>query len=269
MIKVLTKLIRSVPLQRIINKRALSACFGYVANYRFTPVVLQYLIGKFVDAFQIDLSEFDLKMSDVQSFNDFFARKLKPGVRKMMSDCVSPVDGCIQSVGLFDEHQLMLVKSQKYHLSELIQSKPEFNIGSFLTIYLSLEDYHRVHFPFDCTITEVKYIPGTLYSLHPDTLTKVKGVYCRNERIVLRGYSNFGKFYLILVGAIVVGKIKLSFMNTFIHTATFPKNQSFKKGDEAGSFEMGSSVILLMENAMLDNQVLLSENKIRMGDSIC
>ena len=40
-----------------------------------------------------------------------------------------------------------------------------FTNGSFVTVYLSPRDYHRVHMPIDGTLTATAYVPGELFSV--------------------------------------------------------------------------------------------------------
>lgn len=256
----LQKFITSVPFQRSVNKKALSACFGWLANRQLPRRFLLRMIDAFVHSFSIDLSEFELNRNSVATFNEFFTRKLKPGARGLKGAICSPADGSVSSFGLVRQNQLFQVKGKTYLLNDLLKQKPDFQNGSFLSIYLSLADYHRVHLPFDATLTAIRKIPGTLYSLSPKTLEKIDRVYCRNERVVLEGVCAFGRFYLLLVGAIVVGKIEINPDCTL--------NTPLKQGMEVGSFQMGSSVLLVLETEQLSH---LPDNieHLKMGDALC
>lgn len=256
----LQKIITSIPFQRCVNKKALSACFGWLANRRLPHHFLLRLIDAFVHSFSIDLSEFDFKRDSVRTFNEFFTRKLKPGSRACGGEICAPADGFVSSIGAVGQNRLFQVKGKTYHLKDLLNDQPSFQNGSFLSIYLSLADYHRVHLPFDATLLSIRRIPGTLYSLSPKTLEKIDRVYCRNERVVLEGVCAFGRFYLLLVGAIVVGKIEIN--------PDCALNRPLKQGMEVGSFQMGSSVLLVLESEKLSH---LADNleHLKMGDTLC
>lgn len=257
----LQKLITSVAFQRWANKKAVSAFFGWLANIPLPRPWLLRLIDAYVRTFHIDLSEYDCPLDSVRTFNDFFARALKPNARIFTGLICSPADGYVSSFGAVTENQLYQVKGKPFSLNELLKEKAPIQAQSYLTIYLSLGDYHRVHLPFDATLLSIKRIPGTLFSLSPTTLESIDDVYCRNERVVLEGNSAQGHFYLILVGAIVVGKIQIN-KNCIL-------NAEIKQGTEVGHFEMGSSVLLVLDsNALVDLPYTMNTH-LKTGDSLC
>ena len=148
--------------------------------------------------------------------------------------------------------------------------KESFENGSFATIYLSPADYHRVHLPLDGTITNIKKIPGKLFSVSKKTVEKINNIYCRNERVVIQGTSEFGRFYLIMVGAIVVGKIKLSFIPQELQfNENYSVNIPMKQGDEVGYFELGSTILLIMESNHLAKINYSEHQKIYLGNKLC
>jgi len=234
--------------------------FGWVANWRLPHRLLVRLIDRFAEAFHTDLSEYEFDRNSVRTFNEFFSRRLKPGFRRFEGAVCSPADGFVSSSGPIQDNQLLQVKGKTYMLDELVQSKTSVSYGSFLSLYLSLADYHRVHLPFDATLLSIRRIPGALYSLSPNTLEKIDRLYCRNERVVVEGICEFGRFYLILVGAIVVGKIE---MNPECLLST-----PLKQGLEVGCFKMGSSVLLLLESDTL-SKLPNTIKHLKTGDALC
>ncbi len=259
--ELLQKLITSVTFQRWANKRAVSAIFGWLANQRLPHRWLIQLIDAFARSFQTDLSEYDYHPDRVRTFNDFFARSLKPGARTFSGPICSPADGFVSSFGSVVDDRMVQVKGKTYSLSDLLQVKAPVRARSFLSIYLTLGDYHRVHLPFDATLLSIRRIPGTLYSLSRGTLDKIDRVYCRNERVVLEGTSPLGQFYLILVGAIVVGQIDIN-KNCIL-------NAEIRQGTEIGHFKMGSSVLLILESEVLTKLPHTLETHVKSGDSLC
>jgi phosphatidylserine decarboxylase len=257
----LQRIITSVLFQRLVNKRMFSAFFGWVANRKLPHRFLLRLLDGFSKTFHTDIAEFEFDRSTVRTFNEFFARELKPGARTLHGPICSPADGFISSFGPVADYQLFQVKGKPYPLNDLIGEQSNTSATSFLSIYLSLGDYHRVHMPFDATLLSIKRIPGTLYSLSPNTLEKIDRVYCRNERVVMKGVSAFGNFYLILVGAIVVGKIVLN-KNAIL-------NAEIKQGTEIGHFKMGSSVLLVVDSDILANLPDTIQTHLKMGDALC
>lgn len=263
-------ILTSITFQKLVNQKKISAFFGWLSNAHIPPRLLRRVIRKFIKTHQIDISQYDFDITKVKSFNEFFIRKLKSGQRVFDGKICSSVDGFISSFGPISHNQLFQVKGNYYPLEMLLNQEESFHNGSFITTYLSPADYHRVHVPFDATITKVKKIPGKLYSVNKKTIETIDKVYCRNERIVLEGIASFGKFYLVLVGAIVVGKIKLSFTNQILKfNETYSYNISLKQGDEVGYFELGSTVLLILESNDLANLKFSPHQKIHLGDKLC
>ena len=259
--KQLQELITSVTFQRWANKKAVSGFFGWLANRALPHRILLRIIDAYATSFHVDLTEFEFDRDKVRTFNEFFARSLKPGIRTFQKPICSPADGFVSSFGPIVDNQLFQVKGKPYSMAELLDGEPTFQAKSFLSIYLSLGDYHRVHLPFDATLLSIQRIPGTLYSLGPETLEKIDKIYCRNERVVLEGVSKIGHFYLILVGAIVVGEISIN-KNAIL-------NAEIKLGTEIGHFNMGSTVLLVLDSDLLANLPYTIKTHLKTGDALC
>ncbi len=261
--------INSTQLQRIVNQKRLSAFMGRLSSGRVPSNVLRRAIKAYIKAYKIDMNQFDFDIRQAKSFNQFFTRPLKSGMRQFEGLIASCSDGFISTFGPIENNQLFQVKGSNYYLSDLLQEKRLNISGSFATIYLSPADYHRVHMPFDGRITSVKRIPGKLYSVNKKTVSRIKELYCRNERTVVSGEWEFGKFHIILVGAIVVGKIVLSFTQE-----TFPLNKSVSvdyplhQGDELGYFELGSTAIIVLESQHLAQLPYHPHPKIQLGNKL-
>ena len=60
-----------------------------------------------------------------------------------------------------------------FELSQLIADdkiRHQFANGSFITIYLSPTDYHRLHMPLKPVLVKQVNVPGRLFSVQPFTL---------------------------------------------------------------------------------------------------
>src|SRR6185437_1704207 len=86
------------------------------------------------------------------SFNAFFTRALKPGVRPMPpahAQLVSPCDGILGQSGVLADDELLQAKAHRYRLAALLataEAAPEsFRGGHYVTLYLAPYHYHRVH----------------------------------------------------------------------------------------------------------------------------
>ena len=115
-----------------------------------------------------------------KSFNDFFTRGLRTGVRAVDADStaiVSPADGAISQLGKIENGNVFQAKGQKFTVENLIadpQLAEPFKNGEFATVYLSPRDYHRVHMPFAGTLTETLYVPGELFSVNQTTAENIR-----------------------------------------------------------------------------------------------
>lgn len=83
-----------------------------------------------------------------------------------------------------------------------------FQAGSFVTIYLSPRDYHRLHMPLSGTLRAMVHVPGRLFSVNAATTAQVPGLFARNERVVTLFDSEAGPMAVVLVGAIFVASIE-------------------------------------------------------------
>jgi len=268
--KKLQTLITSLAFQRLTNKKAVSAVFGWLADRKLPVAVLQRLIHAFIKSFKLNPAGYVIQLQDYKTFNQFFTRQLKPEFLQFSGKIASFAEGYISCHGKINKDELLQVKGSYFSMQDLLDSQQEYNYSSFLTVYLSLSDYHRVHFPFDATIQTVMKIPGTFYSLGKETLEKIDKVYCRNERVVIQGIWQGGKFTMILVGAIVVGRIRLNFFTDSLkNRELYHIGLKVKQGDEVGYFEMGSTVILMLNSDELADLNRQENERIKIGEMIC
>ncbi|HOD87911.1 MAG: phosphatidylserine decarboxylase [Bacteroidales bacterium] len=258
------------------NYRNLSSRFiGKFSNIKKPRCLVNAVIKLYKRYYKIDLNGFVVPENGFESFNSFFTRKLKVGVRPISNGIVSPIDGSLFDFGKISSENKIYVKHKHYFIDELIISDYD-GLKSYAVFYLSPANYHRVHASFDMKIESAVYLPGTLRPVKEKTINKRNRVYCRNERIVLFGNSEYGKFACVLVGALFVGKVKLSFDSELqtnikrgiVAEKKYKKEVVIKKGEEIGYFEMGSSVILLLESDIFENMKLELKTSLKMGQSL-
>ena len=149
--------------------------------------------------------------------------------------------------------------------------------GRFATIYLAPYNYHRVHAPFDGELVAARYVPGDLFSVNEATVSRVAGLFRRNERLVMHFRTASGPAVLIFVGALNVGSISTPWSGEIrprksgiVDTIDISNHDSnVRKGDLLGWFNMGSTVILLLpDGACKWNDDLEPGDTLRMGESI-
>jgi phosphatidylserine decarboxylase len=220
--------------------------------------------------------------SSYKTFNDFFTRALKPELRPIAEGStllVSPVDGRISQMGKIEQGQIFQAKGHTYSAIELLGGDSEraapFMQGEFMTIYLSPRDYHRIHMPLDGDLIEQVYIPGRLFSVAGHTVRTIPNLFARNERVVALFNTPLGKIAMVLVGAINVAAIETVWSGLVtpppqgaIKRETFA-NVSLEKGQEMGRFNMGSTVILLLEHKQLQwHPQLAADISLRLGQAL-
>ncbi|MEY8765090.1 MULTISPECIES: archaetidylserine decarboxylase [Francisella] len=221
-----------------------------------------YLINLAIKKFKINIDEAkEIDINKYSSFNNFFIRELKDGLRPISSDkkvISSPADGVLSEFGNITNGSLIQAKGKTFTLKALIADSSTTNFTKFATIYLSPKDYHRVHMPIDGKLTKMVYIPGKLFSVNQTTAKNVDNLFAKNERLVCYFNTEIGEVAVIFVGALLVagietvwhGKVAPSYYRD-VQTWNYNSdnfNIEFKKGDTLGWFNFGSTVIILTPN---------------------
>lgn len=264
--------------QNLVPQQQLSRVVGKVAASE-NLIIKNIAIQAFKAQYGIDLSI--AQQTDAlkyKSFNEFFTRALKEGIREIDTDAnsiVSPADGAISQLGKVKEGDVFQAKGQSFSVEKLIgdpQLAAPFKNGEFATVYLSPRDYHRVHMPFAGTLTETLYIPGELFSVNQTTAENVPGLFARNERMVCLFDTELGRMAVVLVGAMIVagietvatGKVKPSGRVELDH-----HELKLEKGDELGRFYLGSTAIVLFEqNKMNWDAQFQANSTVVMGEAL-
>lgn len=244
--------------QYLLPKKALTAFAGVVAGAhggKATTALIRWFIGRY----KVNMAEAaNPDPAAYPTFNEFFTRALKDGVRPLAAaPFVCPVDGAISQFGAIHQDQIFQAKGHHYSTTALVggdtKLAAQFDNGSFATIYLSPRDYHRIHMPCDGVLRRMIYVPGDLFSVNPTTARGVPGLFARNERVVCVFDSAHGPFVLTLVGATVVGSMA-TVWHGVVNPPRLPQIAEWrydanavvlKQGDEMGRFLLGSTVVML------------------------
>ena len=248
--------------QYLLPKQALTVLAGKFASAR-AGALTTAVIRRFVARYRVDMHEAaDPDIASYATFNDFFTRALRPGVRPMdEADVICPVDGAVSQLGCIEGDQIFQAKGHHYSTTALLAGDENlaatFRDGSFATIYLSPRDYHRIHMPCDGRLLRMEYVPGSLFSVNQVTARGVPGLFARNERVVCLFETALGPMALILVGATIVGS-----MATAWHGQVNPPRPGrlrrwdyadqrivLQQGQEMGRFLLGSTVVLLFQRS--------------------
>jgi phosphatidylserine decarboxylase len=204
-----------------------------------------------------DLDLGEASTTQFRSLHDCFTRRLKPGVRPINADpkiLVSPCDAIVGAFGTIAGTDLYQIKGARYGLADLLCDADLVDThrgGRYVTLRLTSSMYHRFHAPHDCRVDYVTYIPGDTWNVNPAALRRVEKLYCKNERAILRTKLSNGGYAVTLVpvGAVLVAGIRLRFID--VELCLRGRGQvgvacdvEFKKGEEMGWFEHGSTIIV-------------------------
>jgi phosphatidylserine decarboxylase len=266
---------------RWFPKSAFSRLMGALASRAWPGPLLRLVIGIYIRFYRIDMGNFEVPPQGFSTFNAFFTRPLKAGARPIDSDpsrLVSPVDGTVSAAGTISQGRLIQAKGMDYSLGELLAGAADpagYEGGSYLTIYLSPRDYHRIHAPCAAQVTGFAYVPGELWTVSPSGLRSVPGLFARNERLLTVLSASWGEALLIAVGAMVVGKIRVVYEDVTSnikharpHAGQPARPCSLEKGGELGRFELGSTVILLFPPGMVTLNTLRPGEGLMLGQAI-
>lgn len=206
------------------------------------------------------VDEAELPLSHYASLGEFFARRLRAGLRTVASEpgaVIAPCDGAVASVGISADGHLLQAKGRDYPLAELLVD-PELAEalvgGSYITIYLSPRDYHRVHAPMPLKLLGYDYVPGTHWPVNPLFCSAVDKIMARNERVVFHCDTPAGKAALVMVAALGVSNIELAhdrLETRYLRRdkkhcrVRFERPIDVPQGEELGAFHLGSTVILI------------------------
>ncbi len=256
--------------------------------YRLTRITWRPFKNAFIRAFSalydIDLTEAENADPDhYRDFNAFFTRALREDARPLAPGelvVASPVDGHIGQIGVLDGATLVQAKGQYFALDALLGGDAAltqmFTGGSYAVIYLSPQDYHRIHMPLSGALLRTGYIPGRLFSVNDATARTVPNLYARNERLITVFETGAGPMAVILVGAIFVGSMETVWSGVVTppygkapHWQSFNGGPRLARGAELGRFNMGSTVILLFSHGYTDWAPQRQDGgTVRMGETL-
>ncbi len=249
------------PLQYILPHHFLS---GLMAKFTHSEIKLwkNFMINLVINIYGVNMSE--AKQQDIEkfaSFNQFFTRELNTEARPITpiaNGIACPADGAVSQAGMIEQGKIFQAKGKSFSAIDLLggennDTAKAFENGSYTTIYLSPKDYHRLHMPIKGTLTEMRHIPGRLFSVNTATTNSVPGLFARNERVACFFDTEIGPMALVLVGAIFVSSIETTW-HGIVTPPSIESVRSWKykedapiieKGEEMGRFNMGSTIIVL------------------------
>ena len=216
-----------------------------------------------------------------KSWNDFFTRKLKPGMRPIAEPndnkvIVSASDSNVYSI----QHNVkkvdwFWVKAQPYSLNDMLNNDEsivdQFVGGDVYQAFLSATKYHRWHSPVTGTIKKAYIKQGTYYSG-----TESQGMD--------PGSPNFSQGYIAHVatraiiyieaddpqiGLIVVIPVGMAEVSSCVIPDKIKPGYRIRKGEELGYFQYGGSTYCLIFRPGVIKRFEVQEGKdVKMGQAI-
>ncbi|CAK3855847.1 related to phosphatidylserine decarboxylase proenzyme 2 precursor [Lecanosticta acicola] len=230
-------------------------------------------IQPFIESFHLENTLPELKEPDpakYKTFNEFFARELKPDARPIAepdNDRVvsSPADCRLTVFPTIELATKYWIKGFGFSLSKLLGSDDlakKFEGGSINIARLAPQDYHRWHSPASGTIHSITDIPGTYYTVNPQAINEegTVDVFCENKRSVMTmTRSSTGSLVAVVaVGAMLVGSIR--------YNPGIGVGAGVHRGQCLGAFLYGgSTVIVLYPKGEIDLDQDLVKNSTEKG----
>jgi len=241
---------------RVLPRQKITRAMGRLADHRWSPPVGRAVVGLYSRFYNVDFDECE-QQSGYASFDEFFTRTLKPNARPIdpaREAIVSPADGRIDSMGPVHPDASFFVKGRPYRVAELLGDEEEakrYVGGAGCVIYLSPRDYHRVHAPADGTISQIRSLPGDYFPVNSIGMSHVGNLFAINRRVVIPiDTSSLGRVTVVMVAAIVVGRITVSVIDA--HDVPHGEHKieppvRVARGDEIGIFHLGSTAVVFIE----------------------
>lgn len=266
-------------------KKLGSRVVGWAASRNLPAAWREPLLDRFAGHYGIDLAEAELPLGDYPSFQALFTRRLKAGLRPqdgaVPGGLNSPVDARIIACGPIRSGTAIQAKGLPYQVSELLKherSADRFEGGHYLTLYLSPRDYHRIHVPLEGRVSAVSRVEGELWPVNDASTGSVPRLYERNRRAVWMALGTGSceglEVAAVLVGATHVGGVVID--GRWLGGRDLPKDGGFPvdllpcaPGDDLGTFEFGSTVVLLIGGPRAKDWVpLRTEGGVKVGQRL-
>ncbi|KAL4813292.1 phosphatidylserine decarboxylase-domain-containing protein [Aspergillus spinulosporus] len=216
-----------------------------------------------------------------KTFNEFFARQVKPSRRAIDEGAdsmvvTSPADFKFVEMHRITAESTATIKGPSWPIAQLLEDSPykdRLANGVWLHGYLNVDDYHRVHSPVAGTVLESRTIHRHNYmQLKPPSSSDPSGL-VNNELAIL---YELGRYFcqsrgLVVIdtgfGLVAVVPISTAALPSVILTAEV--RTEMLKGEELGYFHFGGSdVVMIFENQLNFRNSMEEGEQYQMGRRI-
>jgi len=191
---------------------------------------------------EVNIGDYIVPPGGYGSFNEFFTRSIKPGVRPIdapgnASVLTAPADSTILS--LADEltsDTTLEVKGDTLNIKELLggdELADDFLNGTAILCMLATTNYHRFHSPVPGEILAAQQLGGLYYGM---TGGWVEYFFQHRRGYYIFDTEKFGHVAMVCVGMFTISSISFE----------AAEGETVGKGDELGYFAYGGSAIILL-----------------------
>lgn len=210
-------------------------------------------LDSFINDPQYRIEEYDRGPGGWFTFNQFFTRHVKPGMRPVAEICnpniiVCPADSVYKGWWPLNDQSALVAKGTTYALSSLLEGSPyqeRFRNGVFTHSYLDTTDYHRFHVPVAGMVREARNIPGDVIV---NTVRTQAGTL---ETQVDVGFQFTQTRGLVIiesaVGLVALLPVGMGHVSSVVLTVT--AGTQLIKGEEFGYFAYGGSDMVMLFEA--------------------
>ena len=203
----------------------------------------------------------DYILDDINSFNDFFCRRIKDGLRSFDTDpesLTSPCDGLLKAIRI-KKDTVISVKQSSFTVRGMLRDSrlaESFEDGICLVFRLCVNHYHRYAYFDSGKRYRNRRIRGIYHTVRPVALEEMP-VFTQNTReYTVIDTDNFGRAVQMEVGAMLVGRI--------VNEKTDSGKCRVTRGEEKGHFEYGGSTIIVLlpkGSAVIRDDILSASEK--------
>lgn len=262
-----------------VPRRFLTRLMGWYSKIESRPLTRFSIFIWRIFADDLDLTE--ARKCRFRSLHDCFIRELKKGSRQIdtaTNIVTSPCDAIVGACGKINGTTVYQAKGFPYELGDLIPDKllqEKYCNGVYVTLRLKSSMYHRFHAPVDCKLNHIDYISGDTWNVNPVALKRIEKLYCKNERAVvdLDTGDDDKSILMVPVAAILVASMKFHCLSEnldlqYMGPNRLTCNAEYKKGEEMGYFQHGSTIILFATENYTLHEDISRNHRIFMGQPL-
>ena len=219
-------------------------------------------VESYYKAPRYNMGDYEMPMGGWKTFNQFFARRTKPGYRPIAAindDHVitSPADSTNDGQWEVSADSKVNIKGLEWSLEELLEGskyKDEFAGGTWTHQFLNTTDYHRQHAPVGGKVIEARVLQGAAYlgveavPIEGDEKGRTHIVRRKLTALDEPGYQFLQMRGLIVIkskiGKVAILPMGMAQVSSIIVTAE--EGTKLRKGEEISYFQFGGSDIVMV-----------------------